>query len=600
MTTVHERNTPRLREVLSFLASRAAPTPRNDVLGYIEQLHPASGEDLDPASNTKSTSMPRWKNQLLWSTTDLVAAGWMTKDGRGTWCITADGRQALDDFPDPQSFRDEAARRYREHLQRKLDEPRRRAWLIRGISVRGANVVGEWLEDGWVSLSASQLREISSGISLSELIAAVEEDYRNLQQHDLKSKVDEIVSFVIRMAKDDAIVTTSDQQVWAGDVAGDWSWQRSEGGRTNLRRTVEWRNLDTPIDFSDLPAPLPAKLASGGTVVDLTSELDLIDKLTTPLDEGSGLLSEDGIRPAHEHLGLPSQALAEELLTDSGWLRNVRDLLDERKQLVLYGPPGTGKTYMARKLAADVVGPEQVRLVQFHPAYTYEDFFEGYRPRSGGDGTIGFELQPGPLRRLVTDAAEQRDMAFVLIIDEINRANLAKVFGELYFLLEYRDQAVELLYSDGKESFTLPPNIYLIGTMNTADRSIALVDSAMRRRFAFVMLDPQEEPTRGLLRRWSTRHGLPSIGADLLDELNERLDDPDFRIGPSYFMRRTDPEALSPDRLERIWNADILPLLQEHFFGQWETKASRFSLGSLLDATAGHETADAAFSTSSP
>jgi 5-methylcytosine-specific restriction enzyme B len=348
-----------------------------------------------------------------------------------------------------------------------------------------------------------------------------------------------------------------------------------------------------------LPAPLPAKLASGGTVVDLTSELDLIDKLTTPLDEGSGSMNRDGIRPVHEHLGPPSRALAEELLTNYGWLMNVRDLLDERKQLILYGPPGTGKTYMARKLAADVVGPEQVRLVQFHPAYTYEDFFEGYRPHSGGDGTIRFELQPGPLRRLVTDAVEHRDMAFVLIIDEINRANLAKVFGELYFLLEYRDQAVELLYSDGKESFTLPPNIYLIGTMNTADRSIALVDSAMRRRFAFVMLDPQEEPTRGLLRRWSTRQGLPSIGADLLDELNERLADADFRIGPSYFMRRTDPEAFSSDRLERIWNADILPLLQEHFFGQWETKASRFSLGSLLGATAGHETARATLPTSS-
>ena len=175
----------------------------------------------------------------------------------------------------------------------------------------------------------------------------------------------------------------------------------------------------------------------------------------------------------------------------------------------------------------------------------------------------------------------------MLIIDEINRANLAKVFGELYFLLEYRDQAVDLLYSAAdEEQFTLPPNLYLIGTMNTADRSIALVDSAVRRRFAFVELDPVAEPTRGLLRRWSAKHELPIVAADLLDTLNQRIGDPDFRVGPSYFMRSTDPGTFSRERLERIWASDILPLLQEHFYGQWDAKAGEFSLASLLRATA--------------
>jgi 5-methylcytosine-specific restriction protein B len=391
--------------------------------------------------------------------------------------------------------------------------------------------------------------------------------------------VEEIGSFVHVMSEGDLVITTSDEQLWLGDVTGEWTWQHSEGGRTNLRRTVDWRNVDTPIKLIDLPQTLQAKLASGGTLVDLTSELDVIDDLTVPEPEPPG--------PSHEHLRQPSEALADGLLIDHGWLTQVRDLLDERKQIIFYGPPGTGKTFVARKLAAELVGLEQVRLVQFHPAYTYEDFFEGYRPRSTDDGTIGFELQPGPLRRLVIEATEQRDLAFVLIIDEINRANLAKVFGELYFLLEYRDQAVELLYSNGKETFTLPPNIYLIGTMNTADRSIALVDSAMRRRFAFVGLDPSEEPTRGLLRRWSADKGLPSTAADLLDVLNNRIDDPDFRVGPSYFMRSSEAEAFSSERLQRIWDADILPLLQEHFYGQWYSKASQFALESLLDESSG-------------
>jgi 5-methylcytosine-specific restriction enzyme B len=173
----------------------------------------------------------------------------------------------------------------------------------------------------------------------------------------------------------------------------------------------------------------------------------------------------------------------------------------------------------------------------------------------------------------------------VLIIDEINRANLAKVFGELYFLLEYRDQAVDLLYSSDEEGFTLPTNLYVIGTMNTADRSIALLDAAMRRRFAFVELSPDREPTRSLLVRWSEHHDLGSVAAELLIELNRRIDDPDFRIGPSYFMRHTGPDAFSPEQLGRIWRSSILPLLQEHHYGQWDQVASRYQLDGLLAAS---------------
>src|SRR5690606_10041559 len=142
-------------------------------------------------------------------------------------------------------------------------------------------------------------------------------------------------------------------------------------------------------------------------------DLDLIDGLTTAaVNDGE----DDDLTPRkarHEHLPEPSDALAEALFVDLDWLSEVRSLLDERRQVVLYGPPGTGKTYIARKLADDLVGAEQVKLVQFHPAYTYEDFFEGYRPAAGsGNGTISFELKPGPLRQLVNRAREHPDQAF--------------------------------------------------------------------------------------------------------------------------------------------------------------------------------------------
>jgi 5-methylcytosine-specific restriction protein B len=183
---------------------------------------------------------------------------------------------------------------------------------------------------------------------------------------------------------------------------------------------------------------------------------------------------------------------------------------------------------------------------------------------------VAFTLKPGPLRRLVDAAREHREEPHVLIIDEINRGNLAKIFGELYFLLEYRGEAIDLLYSSDAETgadqaFTLPKNLIILGTMNTADRSIALVDAAMRRRFSFVELHPSVAPTSLVLRGWLEREGLPDEAARLLDELNARIEDHDFKIGPSYLMRPS--IYASAGGFERVWRTQILPLLEEHHYG---------------------------------
>ena len=580
METRRERMGFRQRALLEYLAAHGGVAKQHELVAAVEPMLPPNDEELVERSN----GTPRWLSDLHLQSIGLVKAGWMTKDGAGTWSITDVGRQALRDHPDSDEFFDEMNRLYQQ-WRRERDRARQRAWLVRGSSVLGTNLVDTWLADGFVSLAGSQLRPIGEGISPQDLKTIAAEDYSHLKHHELKSKIDEIVSFVTKMSIGDLVITTSEQHVFVGDVTGDWTFVESQGGRTNLQREVAWRNPDAPVVYAELPTPLPARLQTGATVLDLTNELAVIDAL------GSGGL--DILDPAvadsepelkrHEHLPEPSAGLAADLFVDAEWLGEVRDLLDERRQIVFHGPPGTGKTWIAQKLAADLVGPEQVKLVQFHPAYTYEDFFEGYRPTPGtAAGTISFELRAGPLRQLVNRAREHPDQAFVLVIDEINRANLAKVFGELYFLLEYRDQAVDLLYSSDDEGFTLPTNLYVIGTMNTADRSIALLDAAMRRRFAFVELSPDSEPTRSLLARWSEHHGLGSTAAELLNELNRRIEDPDFRIGPSYFMTSAAADAHSPDRLHRIWKASILPLLQEHHYGEWESIERRYDLKTLL------------------
>ena len=268
-------------------------------------------------------------------------------------------------------------------------------------------------------------------------------------------------------------------------------------------------------------------------------------------------------------------SLAEDLLLDLNFLQDTKNLLDDKGQVIFQGPPGTGKTYAARQIAACLAGSaERGRLVQFHPSYAYEDFVQGYRPTLV-EGRPGFELRNGPLLDMAESARREPDTRHFLVIDEINRGNLAKVFGELYFLLEYRDEEMRLQYSD--KPFSLPWNLFFIGTMNTADRSIALVDLALRRRFHFVEFHPDEAPVKGLLRRWLSQQapGMEWV-ADLVDRANEKLQDRQGAIGPSYFMR----SGLDDEMVDLVWKHNIRPYIEEQLYGQ-QDRLDEFDLDKL-------------------
>lgn len=237
------------------------------------------------------------------------------------------------------------------------------------------------------------------------------------------------------------------------------------------------------------------------------------------------------------------------------WKRSIL----RKKQAVFYGPPGTGKTFVADHLARHLIGGGRgfSQVVQFHPSYAYEDFIEGIRPSVNGLECLVYTKERGVFLEFCRKAVEAGDDPCVLIVDEINRAPLSRVFGELMYLLEYRDQKIRL--TSGRE-FAIPDNVYLIGTMNTADRSIALVDHALRRRFAFIPLFPEY----GVLKAFHAGNGFDVSGlVGLLEEVNREIGDPNYSLGISFFMDENLDESI-----EDIWRMEIEPYLEEYFYDQ--------------------------------
>ena len=366
--------------------------------------------------------------------------------------------------------------------------------------------------------------------------------------------------FVSEMKPGDVIFAKKGRSeiIGRGVVTGEYVYDEEWTQFPHIRK-VDW----THVGNRNIDRTLALK-----TLTDVTFDQELVKRIET-----SFLDSDDSVDIEEATVVFPEYS-AEEFLKsvymDRDQYNAIVGLLKTKKNIILQGAPGVGKTFVAKRLAYSMMGIKdvsRVKLVQFHQSYSYEDFIEGYRPSGAG-----FELVKGAFYSFCKKAAEDEENDYFFIIDEINRGNLSKICGELFMLIESdkRGSELQLLYS--RELFYVPRNVHIIGMMNTADRSLAMLDYALRRRFAFVELRPAFD-SDGFLEYCA---GLDNPKfkdlVRVVKSLNLAISEDEslgegFCIGHSYFCNMK-PENCTDVALASIVDYELVPMLKEYWFDE--------------------------------
>jgi 5-methylcytosine-specific restriction enzyme B len=452
----------------------------------------------------------------------------------------------------------------------------------------GENYIWEAMRDGgYAAIGWDFLGDLTGliGPEFKESIRLKLQPHYPADARTASRKAGEIFNFVTRIEDGDlAIAADGEQVLGVGRVGGPYLFENTEPTAAPHRRRVDWLSASEE------------KLSEGlQTTVSSVKKVENLLKIER-------LFLDD--RKIHEIKRSPVIVpLAQRL---EGIPGRIQAILERKGQVILYGPPGTGKTYWACRVAMDLaaisafrrifddLNAEEkdeiqgkatesglVRFCTFHPGYGYEDFLEGYRPELSREGRLTFQLRDGIFKRLCRDASRTPERNFLLLIDEINRGDIPRIFGELLTQLELDKRGMKVSLPLSGEVFAVPRNVHVIGTMNTADRSIALLDTALRRRFGFLELMPD-----------TTVFGKASAGGDLplgpwLKALNEHIrkhigrDARNLQVGHAYLLEHGNP-VIDFALFVRILAEDIVPLLQEYCYEDYDALAKILGMG-LVD-----------------
>lgn len=522
------------------------------------------------------THVNKFENDVAFSRSYLVSGGYIDNSVRGVWTLTDAGKTVdMTDELAVEVFRkvvsDNVARRRAKKAPKNnalgdADVDTKQYWLY--APGEGASMWEMFYTEGIMALGWSLVGDLSHYTKVGEVEEALQEKYNSDASFRHAKRM--LWDFLHSMEPGDIVFVKKGQSeiVGMGTVTSDYEYDDNRETYPHIRK-VKWTHKGS------WTAPITLGMR---TLVDLTNKTETVQKISALFETDEVSLGDE------EEVVTYPEYTREDFLTDvyidEDVYRNLVGLLQAKKNIILTGAPGVGKTYIAKRLAYSMMGMkdiERVMMVQFHQSYSYEDFIMGIRPSD-----TGFSTKEGVFYKFCKRAADDSDNDYFFIIDEINRGNISKIFGELFMLIENDKRGdrnkIQPLYAD--ELFFIPANVYIIGMMNTADRSLAMLDYALRRRFGFFALSPAFSSECFKLYQKALNSTKFDHLISCVEDLNQSIKDDEslgegFCIGHSYFCN-IDPEELTDQKLTMLVEYEIIPLLKEYWFDE-PAKANEWS-----------------------
>ncbi|MCB6310131.1 AAA family ATPase [Mediterraneibacter glycyrrhizinilyticus] len=504
----------------------------------------------------------KFENEVAFARNYLVNAGYIDKSVYGIWTLTEAGKSvdmtsemASDIFKNVLSS---SPSKQGKNIAALADEDVHtvRYWLY--APGEGSCMWDEFYTSGIMAIGWGEIGDLSTF------------DSKDAMKIKMREVIDESLSyknaahatwqFANEMKIGDIVFVKKGmhQIIGRGVVMSDYEYDDTRDDEYKNIRQVDWTHN------GEWPHPGQAVMK---TLTDITSYTDYVEKLNSLFEDET---EEDAEDVEKTYPSYTKEDFLSEVFMPEEEYEKLSGILRIKKNIILQGAPGVGKTFAAKRIAFSMMGVkdvERVMMVQFHQSYSYEDFIMGFRP-----STDGFELKRGAFYNFCKKAEIDGDNDYFFIIDEINRGNLSKIFGELFMLIENdkRDVSLQLLYSD--EKFSVPKNIYIIGMMNTADRSLAMLDYALRRRFAFFEIKPGFTTDGFREYRMSLENEKFDKLIACVESLNNVISNDEslgdgFSIGHSYFCNLL-PDTIDDQVLSGIVEYELIPLLKEYWFDE--------------------------------
>ena len=513
---------------------------------------------------TGKSKVNQFENEVAFARMYLVKSGYMDGSVYGIWALTDEGKSVQM----TEELASEIFRKVVKDAQEKRDAKvtnlvdedatTKRYWIY--SPGHNAAKWEECTQNDMMLIGWGEIGDLSNYTSKAEIKAAMQETYDNSKTY--RNAAHATWQFAYEMKPGDIVFAKQGMHkiIGRGVVDSDYNFKENADDGYNNVRAVKWTNI------GEWEHPGQAAMK---TLTDITQYTKYVEELNALFDTDE---DDDDIPEAEIALDNYDKEdfLKDVYLSDDSYTTLV-GLMTRKRNVILLGAPGVGKTFAAKRLAYSMMGvmdSSRVKTVQFHQSYTYEDFIEGFRPSVNG---TGFEIKKGVFYNFCMKAENDSENDYFFIIDEINRGNLSKIFGELFTLIEADKRGkrkMELLYSS--DNFSVPQNVYIIGMMNTADRSLAMIDYALRRRFAFFEMKPAFESEGFREYQYGLENDKFNKLIDCVINLNQKIADDDslgegFCIGHSYFC---DIEEIKENTLTDIVEFEIIPLLKEYWFDE--------------------------------